>query len=296
MPVNPPTILSPIRDRLGECPLWDARDQCLYWIDSKAPLVRRWHLASGGRTEWALPSDVGSIALTRSGRILAALEHGFHLLDKDTGALRLVAAVEHPAPRMRLNDGRTDRQGRFVVGSLVMGRHDRDGAYYRLEKDGTVTRLFGDIALANSTCFSPDGRTMYYADSFSDTICAVDYDPGSGALGTPRALVNTRAQGSAPDGATVDAEGCLWVGLVQASRLGRYAPDGQCLQMLEVPAPFPTCPCFGGPDLDVLFTTSISNSGNLMVTDHPDAGALFMFQGLGVRGLPEVLFDDRALA
>jgi sugar lactone lactonase YvrE len=290
-----PSIASPTRDLLGESPVWDNRDQCLYWVDSKGPLVRRLHLATGVLTQWVVPSDVGSIALTESGRLLMALEDGFHLLDTATGTSRLVATVTHGGPRMRLNDGRTDRQGRFVAGSLVMGRHDKDGAIYRLEKDGRVSTLVPGIALANSICFSPDGRTMYYADSLSDTVCAVDYDPDSGRIDTPRALVNTRAQGSAPDGATVDSSGCLWVALVQAGKLGRYAPDGSLLQVLDVPTPFPSCPCFGGPDLDILFVTSLSNTGNLMKTDHPDGGALFAFRGLGVRGLPEVRFDDREI-
>jgi L-arabinonolactonase len=284
-------IIADTRDRLGECPLWDTREQSLYWIDSKARLVRR--LRQGQYRQWSTPSDLGSIALTERGRIVLALEDGFHLLDLATGATRCLAEVRHKGPSMRMNDGRTDRQGRFVAGSMVQGRHDKDGAFYRLDKDGSVTQLFDGIALANATCFSPDGRTLYYTDSFSDTVSAADYDPVTGAIGAHRALFNTRPHGSAPDGATVDAEGCLWVALVQAGKLGRFRPDGSLLTLLDIPTPYPTCPSFGGPELDVLYVTSISNSGNLMRTDHPDAGAVFAFHGLGVRGIAEVRFDDR---
>ncbi len=286
-------IIGTQRDRLGECPLWDAREQALYWIDSKARLVHR--LRGDAHTEWAVPSDVGSIALTRRGRLVLSLEDGFHLLDLGTGQTRLLAAVTHAGPSMRMNDGRTDRQGRFVAGSMVMGRHDRDAAYYRLERDGSATRLFDGIALANATCFSPDGRTLYHADSFSDEISAVDYDPQTGAVGPRRTLFNTREHGSAPDGTTVDAQGNLWVALVQASKLGCFTPQGRLLRVIDIPTPYPTCPCFGGPDLDVLYLTSIRNSGNLMKSEHPDAGALFAIHGLGVQGLPEVLFDDEAI-
>ncbi|WP_028605133.1 SMP-30/gluconolactonase/LRE family protein [Ottowia thiooxydans] len=287
-------IIGATRDRLGECPLWDTRDQSLYWIDSKARLVRR--LQNGEYRESATPSDVGSIALTQRGRLVLSLEDGFHLLDLGTGSTRLVAEVRHKGPSMRMNDGRTDRQGRFVAGSLVMGRHDTDGAYYRLDTDGSVTQLFDGIALANATCFSPDGRTLYHADSFSDTVSAVDYDPATGAVGPRRAVFNTRSHGSAPDGTTVDADGNLWVALVQAAKVGCFRPDGTLVKLLDVPTPYPTCPCFGGENLDVLYVTSISNSGNLLRSEHPDAGAVFAFHGLGVRGLPEVLFDDTRLA
>jgi L-arabinonolactonase len=286
-------IVGVTRDRLGECPLWDTRDQSLYWIDAKARLVRR--LRNGAYREWATPSDVGSIALTRHGRVVMAVEDGFHIMELGTGATRRLAEVKHKGPSMRMNDGRTDRQGRFVAGSMVVGRHDRDGAFYRLERDGSATQLFDGIALANATCFSPDGRTMYHADSFSDTVSAADYAPATGAVGPRRAAFNTRAHGSAPDGTTVDADGNLWVALVQASKIGCFTPQGDLLRLLDVPTPYPTCPCFGGPNLDVLYVTSIRNSGNLMRSEHPDAGAVFAFHGLGVKGLPETLFDDEAI-
>ncbi|MFM9927627.1 SMP-30/gluconolactonase/LRE family protein [Variovorax sp. H27-G14] len=287
-------VLGSRRDRLGECPLWDTRDQSLYWIDTKGRRVRR--LQGDSYTEWATPSDIGSIALTRRGCLVLSLEDGFHLLELASGATRRLAEVRHPGPSMRMNDGRTDRQGRFVAGSMVMGRHDRDGAYYRLERDGSATQLFDGIALANATCFSPDGRTLYHADSFSDEVSAVDYDPASGTTGPRRMLFNTRAHGSAPDGTTVDADGNLWVALVQAGKIGCFTPDGQLLRLVDVPTPYPTCPCFGGPALDVLYVTSIRNSGNMLNSDHPDAGAVFAIHGLGVRGLPEVLFDDEGIA
>ena len=286
-------IIGTTRDRLGECPLWDTRDQSLYWIDSKARLVRR--LRNGEYRQWATPSDVGSIALTQHGRLVLSLEDGFHLLELGTGATRRLAEIRHPGPRMRMNDGRTDRQGRFVAGSMVMGRHDKDGAYYRLGTDGSATRLFGGIALANATCFSPDGRTLYYGDSLADTVGAADYDPATGAISNRRVAFNTRPHGSAPDGTTVDADGNLWVALVQAHKVGCFTPAGDLLRLVDSPVPYPTCPCFGGPELDVLYVTSISNSGNLMKSDHPDAGAMVAYRGVGARGLPEVLFDDRGI-
>ena len=289
-------IIGDTRDRLGECPLWDVRDQALYWVDSKAPLVRRLHPASGERREWIVPSDVGSIALAEAGRLLLALEDGFHVLDLASGAVEPVAKVWHGGPSMRMNDGRTDRQGRFVAGSMVMGRHDPDGALYRLDADGSVTQLADGIAVTNSTCFSPDGRTLYSGDSLRGVICAYDYDTASGAVGGRRELVDTRAQGSAPDGAAVDAEGCLWVALVLAGKLGRYAPDGSLLRVIDVPSPFPTCPSFGGPELDVLYLTTIRDSGNRLRSDHPNAGALLAIRGLGVRGIAEVPYISRRSA
>jgi sugar lactone lactonase YvrE len=281
-------VVGDTRDRLGECPLWDTRDACLYWIDSKGPYVRKLNPASGERRDWTLPSDVGSIALAKPGWLLCALKDGLYSLELGSGRVQRIATIEHAAPDIRLNDGRTDRQGRFVVGSMVHGRHATEGALYRLDRDGTTTRLASGIALTNSTCFSPDGRTLYYSDSLAGEVRASDYDPASGAIGRQRILVDTRQHGSGPDGAVVDAEGHVWVALVLAGKLGRYRPDGSLERLVDMPTPFPTCPGFGGPNLDVLYVTSARDSGNVLKSDHPDAGALFAVHGLGVRGLPEV--------
>lgn len=278
-------------DLLGESPVWDVRDQALYWVDTRRRLVRRWAEGEPLR-EWNTPSDVGSIALAQSGRLLLSLEHGFAALNLESGEVQDLASVRHPRPKMRLNDGRTDREGRFLAGSMVLHRRDRDGALYRLETDGRVVQLLDGIALANSTCLSPDGRTLYFADSLSDCVRAWDYGL-DGSLSNERVFVNTASLGSGPDGATVDAEGCLWIALVMIGRLARFGPDGRLLRTLDVPVPHPTCPCFGGPDLDVLYVTSISNTGNIVKSDRPEAGMVVEVQGLGVRGLPEVPYAGK---
>lgn len=282
------------RDLLGESPLWDGREQALYWVDVRGQRVQRWTGdAADAVRHWPVPQEVGSIALAGPGRLLLALADGFHALDLTSGALRLIAEVVHPKPPMRLNDGRTDREGRFVCGSMVLHRRDPDGVLYRLDADGRVETLLSGVAVANATCFSPDGRTMYFADSLAGTIRAWDYGR-DGALSGERVFADTRPDGSGPDGATVDADGRVWVALVLAGRVACYSPEGRLLRSVEVPVAYPTCPCFGGPGLDTLYVTSIRDSGNLLRSDAASAGALVEVTGLGARGLPEVPYGGAA--
>jgi sugar lactone lactonase YvrE len=119
------------------------------------------------------------------------------------------------------------------------------------------------------------------------------YDTSTGATGSPELFADTEALNSGPDGATVDSDGCLWTALVQVGKLARFQPDGKLERLIDLPARHVTCPCFGGPELDVIYVTSISNSGNALKDAHPDAGALFAVYGTGVQGLPEVRFADR---
>ena len=275
-------------DQLGESPVWDARDGSLTWVDTRRRLVRRWTEGQPLR-EWATPADVGSLALGPSGWLMLALEDGLAWLRLADGRVQPWAGVAHPKPAMRLNDGRVDREGRFVVGSMVLHRRDPDGALYRLETDGRVSHLVDGFAVSNGTCFSPDGRTLYAADSLSGRLRTWDYDR-AGTLSRERVFAHTEPDGSPPDGATVDAEGCVWVALVLAGRIARYSPQGQLLRTVDLPVPYPTCPCFGGPDLDTLYVTSIRDSGNALRSERAEAGALVEVRGLGVRGLPETLY------
>jgi len=286
-------IVSATRDQLGECPLWDDRSQSLYWIDSHAQLVRRLTPASGTYRQWLLPSAIGSIALCESARLLVALASGFSYLDLESGEVTALAGVSHAAERMRLNDGRCDRAGRFVCGSLVMGRNEPLAALYQVDAQGSVQQLDQGFAISNAICLSPDGQWLYYTDSRTRKIMRYPYDSASGRAGPPTVWVDTAQLNSAADGATVDSEGCLWTALVETGQMARFTPAGRLERLIAMPVRHVTCPSFGGPDLDVLYVTSISNSGNALKDEHPDAGALFAVHGTGVRGLREARFADQ---
>jgi len=279
-------------DRLGESPVWDPRDGCLYWVDSKGQAVKRYNSDTEEISVWHVPGDIGSIALTRPGSLLLAMGDSFHRLDLASGAVEHIAAVGLPKEDMRLNDGRTDRQGRFLSGSMVVGRADRDGGLYRLGLDGKVEQLDKGIAISNSICFSPTGDRLYYADSLQSKIFTYEYDPETGAVGPRNVFLETATLGSVPDGATVDSEGHLWVALVQCGQVVRISPDAEVVQTVDFPVTYVSCPAFGGRDLDVLYVTSISNSGHRLVSDHPQAGRVFVVSGLGVKGLEEARYGE----
>jgi L-arabinonolactonase len=225
--------------------------------------------------------------------LLVALPSEFSYLDLATGQLQTIASVIHVEEKIRMNDGRTDRAGRFVAGSLVMGRNEKLGALYQVDARGKVQMIDKGFAICNGTCFSPDGRWLYFTDSRTRKIMRYPYAMASGQAGAPVVFIDTEPLGSAADGATVDSEGHLWTALVEIGKMARFTPQGKLERLIDMPVRHVTCPCFGGPDLDILYVTSISNSGNALKDDHPDAGALFAVYDTGVRGLAEVRFADK---
>lgn len=287
------TPLGETPDALGESPLWDWREDCLWWIDGVAGSVRRrrWHdgrWAPGERFE--LGEHVGSIALRDGGGLVVALERDVIAWDPLTGVRQGLLAGAVGDPRVRLNDGKADRQGRFVCGGMGRGLEPL-GQLLQLDPGGRVSVLAHGLKVGNGVCFSPDGRTLYYADTPARVLYACDYDPCTGMASTPRVHIDAAPYQSGIDGATVDADGRIWAALIRAARIGCFDPDGRLLGSIEAPTDLPTSLAFGGPDMSTLFVTSIRDSGSgRTVSTHPDGGMLFAIDGLDARGLAEMTF------
>jgi sugar lactone lactonase YvrE len=272
-------------DILGESPLWDGDAQALVWVDIRRPAIRRLHPASGRLETWPMPEMVGAIALVDDGRLLVAMGAEILLFDPANGARETLASVPRPDGH-RFNDGRCDRQGRFWVGTMHNLTRAPEGTLYRMQGRGTPVPVREGLCIPNSLAWSPDGRTMYLADSLTHRIDACDYDPATGTPGAWRPFAATVPPGF-PDGATVDAEGFLWSAQFKASQVVRYALDGRVDRVIPMPVDKPTAVAFGGTNLDVLYVTTASQH---MTPDElaaqPLAGALLALDP-GVRGLPE---------
>ncbi len=274
-------------DILGESPIWDERAQALYWVDVRRPAIQRLDHASGRVDSWSMPDLVGSIAFAENGLLLVALPDRIALFDPTTGKLDTVATPHARIPDHRFNDGRCDRQGRFWVGTMNNITRAPEGVLYRLDREhGALVTAKTGICIPNSLAWSPDGRTMYFADLLRYAIFAYDFDPVSGEISNERIFAETRAPGF-PDGSTVDADGYLWNAEFNSGRVVRYAPDGRIDRLVELPAERPTCCAFGGPNLDVLYVTTASQwMTESELTAQPMAGALLAID-TDVRGLPE---------
>lgn len=277
---------------LGEGPLWDVEQQRIYWIDSFGNKVFR-ATAEGTEVEtWDVPDKIGSMALRKDGSgAIVALRTGIHLLDFTTGEVELVVDPEADLEGTRLNDGKVDKQGRFVVGSMDMKEEAPNGSLYRLDSDFSCHRLLDDIMVSNGPCWSPDGGTFYFTDTWSEDIWAFDYNQDAGTLSNRRTLCSTKGQDGVPDGSTVDVEGYIWNAQVYGGEVVRYAPDGTVDRRIEMPVKKVTSVMFGGPDLDLLYVTSMAKPPlPHLPEDGPLGGSLFVIRNLGIHGIPEPRF------
>jgi len=295
-------------DLLGEGPLWHPDEKRLYWLDCIRPAIHRLDPATGKHAMWALPSPIGSIAPRSRGGLIAAMGVGIFFLrfekkiaaddrkdlsskDEEDGGEEVKAELVKEVIaglKVRLNDGKCDRFGRFWFGSVASDFSNPDGTLYRLDPDGTLTEVEHHVKVSNGLGWSLDNKLMYYTDSLRNEIYCYDYDAATGNATNRRTFARIPESEGVPDGLTVDSEGFIWSAQWNGDRITRYFPDGKVERQITLPAHRPTSCMFGGENLDTLYVTSASRDvgeAESLVGEYQ--GALFAIKVQGVRGLAE---------
>jgi len=302
MPIRIECVLE-CGNHLGEGPVWDVDEGCLYWVDGTGrrvgnPSIWRMDPRTGNTRNWSLGHDVGAMALRKNGGAVLALADGFYFYDFTASQLDLIAHVDADQPRTRLNDGKCDRRGRFFAGGMDDKEELAMCGLWRLDPDLRVTKVDQGIICTNGPCWSPDDRTFYLADTFQGAYWAYDYDIANGSVTNKRLWASFEKDEGVADGSTIDDEGCVWNAQLISGDLVRYAPDGSVDRRIGMPVRNITSCMFGGDKLDELYVTSMARVKHPAVHDlfaketKPQylAGSLFRVAGLGVRGLPEPRF------
>lgn len=278
---------------VGECPLWDAAASILYWVDIDGFAVHRLIPSSGEHRAWPMQSEPCAIALHAGGGLLVALRSYFAHLDTDSGALTPIAPAPYDAKLYRFNDGRADAGGRFWVGTMYEPRTEPAAEMFCLER-GEVRRAWsGGMTVSNGLAFSPDGKSMYHADTTSHRIDRYAFDAANGAASGPQPFQRfsddkaAPGYGGRPDGAAVDSEGAYWCAMFEGGRVLRFSPDGELLREVKVPLRCPTMVAFGGDDLRTLYITSAGLKRPMEERQqYPLSGQLLSLR-VDVPGLPE---------
>jgi len=291
-------------DQLGESPFWHPREGRLYWVDIQARAVNRLEPASGAVDRWAMPAEPGCIAPAESGGLVIALRDGVYRAPEWGGPLRLLAGAPYDPATTRFNDGKADPAGRFWAGSLYDPRDARAAALYCLDPAaGAMERKAGEATVANGLAWSPDARTMYWADTNQHLVWAWDWDARTNAMTNQRAFLRFPGKpagwqpqdagyGGRPDGAAIDAQGNYWCAMYEGGRVLQFAPSGTLLREIAAPVRCPTMPCFGGADLRTLYLTSARHSRTPQeLREQPQAGCVFSMP-VDVPGLPVQFVRD----
>lgn len=265
-----PTLLTIAADagcELGENPLWDADQQCVYWEDIPVGKIYRFDVATQKFAVIHQGEPVGGFTIQENGNLLLFRVNDIASLSRN-GKISVVCSYSDEG-MARFNDVIADPEGRVYAGTI--GKTKQSGGLYRVDLDGTITKLFEGTGCSNGMGFSPDLKTFYWTCTTTRKIFQFDYERSSGEITNRKIFYQTDPDEGIPDGLTVDAQGFVWSARWGGSSIKRHAPDGKIIESISFPVRNITSMCFGGQNLDELFITSAKSPNE----DSPLAGALF---------------------
>lgn len=283
--MRPPELIADYRCATGEGPLWHPMESRLYWADIPRgrlfrcdPYSRRHETVYEGRV-------VGGFTIQADGSLLLFMDDCAVAVLRN-GALDFVVDGIPEQRGNRFNDVIADPRGRVFCGTMPHP-DGRPATLYRMDTDGSLTAVLNGVGLSNGMGFTVDQTAMYHTDSPARTIHKYDYDAETGELSNRRVFVRTPedADGSIPDGMTVDAADCVWSARWDGSALYRYNPNGAEMARIGFPARKVSSAIFGGRDLTDIYVTT---AGGDKPNEGAGAGALFRLNA-GARGKPEFL-------
>ncbi len=280
------SAVSEHRCALGEGPVWDENKQRLYWLDCLGPTLYWLDFRNNRVRHCELPGDtVGSLAVRERGGLVLAMDQGFYGFDPEFGRAEPIALPLNGHDGLRFNDGKVDPFGHFVSGAMnIQPDGSEIGSMYRLTPEHEVVELLDGFYCFNGPCFTEDGSHLYFTGRTGGLIEKFEYGPAQTPV-NGETLIDCNA-----DGATVDADGYIWSAQWDEGCILRVSPDGEADTRIEIPGQVVTSVMFGGPDLDLIYVTTLGKAFYGAVPRAESPGRTFVIEGSGYQGRAEPTF------
>ena len=244
------------RDSIGEVPTWCAATRSLWWADVGRSILHRFTPHDDLLRSWPIAQGLGSLALCRSGLLLLATRQGLFLFDPFSGGHEAFpTSMPLPPENHSFNGGTCDSAGHFWTGTL-QNELKPEGRIYRIAPSGSVEAVMQGIIVPTGFCFAPLGSRLHVADGRRRRMEAISLGQDGTPSGPAVIFTDGAAHEGNPDGACIDAEGCLWIARYGGGQIVRHGASGSVEEIVMLPVSHPTNLCFGGDDLRTLFITT----------------------------------------
>ncbi|MBT8288153.1 MAG: SMP-30/gluconolactonase/LRE family protein [Bacteroidia bacterium] len=277
--------------QLGEGAFWNHRDQNLYWVDILDNKLHIYDPQTKRNRSLFTSSMVGTVVPATDSTAVIALVDGIYIINTINGKETRLSYVESDTKENRFNDGKCDPLGNLWVGSMHMPETSPNGNLYKVEANGTTSKMKDDITISNGIVWTSNNKTMYYIDTPTLQIKAFDFDPETATITNERVAVQVSREDGFPDGMAIDENDNLWVGLWNGNAVAQYDPlSGALMRKVWVPAHNVTACAFGGENLDILYITTASVDMSVEeIKKFPLAGSIFKVNP-GVSGVKSAFF------
>lgn len=281
-------ILKEARCIIGEGPIWNAKEQKLYFTNGMGNEICAYDFCLDKVSCRSLPFGVAAFAFDKKNNLIVSHSKGVHILNSDNTLSQIYDNSKYQI--QYANDMKVGPDGAIYVGtqsSKRRGVSDKvDGKLYRISPNGEVEILLDGLMLSNGMEWSLDERKFYHTDSDTGIIKEYDFDKFGKITFTGRQVLVPRV-----DGFTIGNDECLYVGcwglghvaVVETRKL-------EIIDYIKIPTDIPTSCGFCGENMDFLAITTAS----LNVDIQADENAGFtILKKMDIRGRKPYIYVSK---
>lgn len=278
---------------LGEGPLWDSKNEKIYWVDIEGCKVHSLDFTAKTHKFWQTPTMVGAVSLTnKKDVLLIGMQGQLALLNTVSNDIEICGQIDESKTKNRCNDGQIDALGRLWIGTMQVSNQKNEGSLFCVSSDMKPAVKLTNLGISNGIGWSLDDKAFYFIDSMDNCIKAFDFDLLNKNIGEAKTIYTVKKKDEVPDGMCVDSEGMLWVAFWDGYRVARINPNtGEEIAEVVIPAPLVTSCTFVGENLDqLLITTARVGLSKEQLEEYPLSGSVFIAQS-GTTGRKVNVFE-----
>ena len=240
---------------LGEGTLWVPSQNSIYFVDIKKKKILTLNTKSKKKKIIKVNKEIGFITHVKENIFILGLKSELRFVNLKTKKIIKSIQIEKNKPMNRLNDGKTDLQGRLWFGTMDNSeRKIKNGSLYCLDKKLILHKVDTNYYITNGPAFISK-NTLLHTDSRRKIIFKIKINKNFKIVKKTKFLKFSKKDGS-PDGMTIDSKKNIWVCHFGGGCITVYNLKGKRIYKIELPAKNITNCTFGGINKDEIFVTS----------------------------------------
>ncbi len=270
-----PEVLWNSKCILGEGVTWVKEHNSLYYVDIKKKKIFKLNYKNKNKKIYKIEKEIGFLAHVSKNTFVLGLQGEIRIVDLKKKNKKISIKIEKKFKNNRINDGKTDHQGRLWFGTMDnLERNIHNGSLYCLDGNLNLNQVDKNYMITNGPAFI-NKRCFYHTDSKKKIVYKIYIDKNLKVI-SKKIFVKFRKNEGSPDGMTLDNYQNLWICHYNGSCISVYNKKGNKLHSVNMPTKNITNCTFGGYRNSELFvTTAIKGMSKKELKLFPLSGNLF---------------------
>ena len=260
---------------LGEGTLWVKSLNSIFFVDIKKKKIFILNIKNHKKKIIKVNKEIGFLSHVKKNIFILGLKGELRIVDLKTNKKIKSIIIEKEKPLNRLNDGKTDPNGRLWFGSMDNSeRKVASGSLYCLDNKFKLTKVDSNYIITNGPAFI-DEKNFFHTDSRKKIIYKIKIDNNLNIKRKKIFKKFSKSDGS-PDGMTIDCLNNLWVCHFGGACISVFNKKGKKIHKIKLPAKNITNCTFGGSkNSDLYITTALKGLKKGDIKKYHSSGSLF---------------------